>query len=99
MRLGDRPCGRKTLTATVLSLYILLTLSLIQVLGVPYVLLSGFSDPLVLAGEILIIIGVGTARYCSLLPSQLAKKRNYVVSIFDSTGDLPFDLSPEVQQI
>lgn len=99
MRLDDRSHGYKSLTATVVSLYILLTLSLIQVLGVPYILLSGVSDPLLLAGEILIIAGVSIPKQLSLVPLQLAKGIKRQVSIFSSAGDLPSDPAPTIQQI
>ncbi len=64
--LSNNEIGRP-LAATVVSLYILLTLSLVQVLGVTYILLSGVSDPLLLAGEFLIIAGVSIEKH-SLVP-------------------------------
>jgi len=67
MRLDDRLHGHRSLAATVVSLYILLTLSLVQVLGVTYILLSGVSDPLLFAGEFLIIAGVSIEKH-SLVP-------------------------------
>lgn len=63
MRSDERSHGYKSLAVTVVSVYILLALSLVQVLGVAYILLSAVSDPLLLAGEILIIAGVSIAKH------------------------------------
>ena len=62
-------------TATIVSLCTLILLSLVQALGVPYVLLSGYSDTFLLAGEILIISGVSRSYCCSFGPSELAKEK------------------------
>ena len=55
---SDRLEGRMSLVATVVSLYVLITLSLVQVLGVPYILLSGSSDASLVSSDILIVAGV-----------------------------------------
>ena len=55
---NDRIEGHMSLVATVVSLYVLITLSLVQILGVPYILLSRSSDASLLSSEVLIIVGV-----------------------------------------
>ena len=55
---NDRIEGHMSLVATVVSLYVLITLSLVQILGVPYILLSGSLDASLLSSEVLIIVGV-----------------------------------------
>ena len=56
---NDRIEGHMSLVATVVSLYVLITLSLVQILGVPYILLSGgSSNASLLSSEVLIIVGV-----------------------------------------
>lgn len=89
MRLSDQLQGHMSLAATVISLYVLISLALIQILGVPYVLLSGFSDRLLFASGILIITGVSTLRYHILFPLKLADARIHLVNMLDNFGDLP----------
>ena len=59
---------------TVISLYALISLSLIQALGVPYMLLSGYSDIFLIAGEVLIAAGVSLLRHYWVGPLALANR-------------------------